>query len=165
MFGLKPEQIDVIIHPQSIIHSMVQFRDGSIKAQMGPPDMKLPIMYALSYPERLPSNFERFSFLNYPSLTFEKPDPKIFRNLALAYEALAKGGNMPCILNAANEIVVQAFLDEQIQFVEMPDIIEEIMQKANFIENPDLNAYIQTDKEIRLLTDSVINKKIKIKTE
>lgn len=161
LFGLKPEQIDVIIHPQSIIHSLVQFRDGSIKAQMGLPDMKLPILYAMSYPERLPSNFERFNFLDYPQLTFEQPDPKKFRNLALAYEALRRGGTMPCILNAANEVVVQAFLKDQVRFVQMPEIIEECMQKAAFTENPDLNAYIQTDKEVRLLTYSIIKEKYK----
>jgi 1-deoxy-D-xylulose-5-phosphate reductoisomerase len=164
LFGLKPEQIDVIIHPQSIIHSLVQFRDGSMKAQMGLPDMKLPILYAMSYPKRFPSNFERFNFLGYPELTFEAPDPKSFRNLALAYEALRRGGNMPCILNAANEVVVQAFLKDQVRFVQMPEIIEESMQKAAFIENPDLNAYIQTDKEVRLLTHSIIKEKTKIKT-
>ena len=159
LFGLKPEQIDVIIHPQSIIHSLVQFCDGSMKAQMGLPDMKLPILYAMSYPERLPSNFERFNFLDYPNLSFEQPDPKIFRNLALAYEALRQGGNMPCILNAANEVVVQAFLKSRVRFVQMPDIIEESMQRATFLENPDLNAYIQTDKEVRLLTHSIIKEK------
>ncbi|HBL76054.1 MAG: 1-deoxy-D-xylulose-5-phosphate reductoisomerase [Bacteroidetes bacterium GWF2_42_66] len=164
LFGLKLEQIDVIIHPQSIVHSLVQFRDGSIKAQMGLPDMKLPILYALSYPQRLPSNFERFNFLDHPKLTFEQPDPKNFRNLALAYEALRRAGNMPCILNAANEIVVQAFLKDQLRFVEMPDIIEESMQKTTFIKNPDLNDYIQTDKEVRLLTYSIIKEKLKIKT-
>ncbi len=163
LFGLKPEQIDVIIHPQSIVHSLVQFRDGSIKAQMGLPDMKLPILYALSYPQRLTSNFERFNFLNYPKLTFEQPDPKNFRNLALAYEALRRGGNMPCILNAANEVVVQSFLKDQLRFIEMPEIIEESMQKTKHIENPDLNDYIQTDKEVRLLTHSIIKEKLKIK--
>jgi len=161
LFGLKPEQIDVIIHPQSIVHSLVQFRDGSLKAQMGLPDMKLPILYAMSYPERLSSKFRRFSFINYPQLTFEQPDPKIFRNLALAYEALRRGGNMPCILNAANEVVVQAFLNGEVRFIQMPEIIEESMQKASFIENPDLNAYIQTDKEVRLLTLSIIKEKYK----
>ena len=163
LFGLKPEQIDVIIHPQSIVHSLVQFRDGSMKAQMGLPDMKLPILYALSYPQRRPSNFKRFSFLDYPKLTFEQPDLKNFRNLALAYEALRRGGNMPCILNAANEVVVQAFLKDQLRFVEMPDIIEESMQKSAYIENPDLNDYIQTDKEVRLIAHSIIKERLKIK--
>jgi len=159
LFDLKPEQIDVVIHPQSIVHSLVQFRDGSMKAQMGLPDMKLPIQYAMNFPQRLPSDFERFNFMNYPTLTFEQPDTKIFRNLALAYEAMDKGGNMPCILNAANEVVVQAFLREKVRFVEMPDIIEESMQKVAFIKNPDLNDYIQTDKETRLLTTSLIKQR------
>ncbi|MDX9881243.1 MAG: 1-deoxy-D-xylulose-5-phosphate reductoisomerase [Prolixibacteraceae bacterium] len=165
LFGLDPEQIEVIIHPQSIVHSLVQFRDGSVKAQLGLPDMKLPILYALGYPQRLPCNFGRFSFLDYPKLTFEQPDPGNFRNLALAYEALRRGGNMPCILNAANEVVVQAFLKDQVRFVEMPDIIEQSMQKTTFIENPDLNDYIQTDKEVRLFTHSIIKSRLKIKTE
>jgi 1-deoxy-D-xylulose-5-phosphate reductoisomerase len=115
LFDLKPEQIDVVIHPQSIVHSLVQFRDGSMKAQMGLPDMKLPIQYALNFPKRLPSDFERFNFMKYPTLTFEQPDTKIFRNLALAFEALDQAGNMPCILNAANEVVVQALLREKIR--------------------------------------------------
>lgn len=164
LFGLKPEQIDVIVHPQSIVHSLVQFRDGSLKAQMGLPDMRLPIQYALGYPERLPAGFERFNFLNYPSLTFEQPDRKVFRNLELAFEALACGGNMPCILNAANEIVVQFFLKDRIAFLEMPEIIEEVMQKAVFIKNPDLNDYIQTDKEVRLLTNEIIRNEVKTTT-
>ncbi|PTN10466.1 1-deoxy-D-xylulose 5-phosphate reductoisomerase [Mangrovibacterium marinum] len=159
LFDLKPEQIDVVIHPQSIVHSLVQFRDGSMKAQMGLPDMKLPIQYAMNFPKRLPSDFERFNFMDYPTLSFEQPDTKIFRNLALAFEALDQAGNMPCILNAANEIVVQAFLREKIRFVGMPDIIEESMQKMTFIKNPDLNDYIQTDKETRLLTTSIIKKR------
>ena len=159
LFDLKPEQIDVIVHPQSIIHSIVQFGDGSMKAQMGLPDMKLPIQYAMNFPHRLPSTFDRFNFLDYPMLTFEQPDTKKFRNLALAFEALNQGGNMPCILNAANEIVVQAFLKEEIRFVEMPDIIEKSMQKVNFISNPDLDDYIQTDKETRLLTTSMIKQR------
>jgi 1-deoxy-D-xylulose-5-phosphate reductoisomerase len=156
LFGLNPEKIDVIIHPQSIIHSIVQFRDGSMKAQMGLPDMKLPIQYALSFPERLPSGFKRFSFLDYPKLTFEQPNTKNFRNLALAFEALNQGGNMPCILNAANEVVVQAFLSDRISFLQMPDIIEETMEKATFIKNPNLEDYIQTDKEIRILTSAMV---------
>jgi len=159
LFDLKPEQIDVVIHPQSIVHSLVQFRDGSMKAQMGLPDMKLPIQYAMNFPQRLPSNFDRFDFMKYPTLTFEQPDTKIFRNLALAFEALNQAGNMPCILNAANEVVVQALLREKIRFVDMPDIIEESMQKIAFIKNPDLNDYIQTDKETRLLTTSLIKKR------
>lgn len=164
LFGLNPEQIEVVVHPQSIVHSLVQFRDGSIKAQMGLPDMKLPILYAFSYPQRLPSNFKRFSFPNYPRLTFEEPDTKNFRNLELAYEALRQGGNMPCILNAANEVAVQFFLDGSLRFIEMPDVIGESMQKAGFIKNPDLNDYIQTDKEVRLLSHSIIKEKLKTKT-
>jgi len=152
LFGLKPEQIDVIVHPQSIIHSIVQFCDGSMKAQMGLPDMKLPIQYALNFPERLSSEFKRFSFLEYPSLTFEQPNTKNFRNLALAFSALNQGGNMPCILNAANEVVVQAFLNDKISFLQMPEIIEETMEKSMFLKNPDLDDYIQTDKETRILT-------------
>lgn len=158
LFGLKPEQIDVVVHPQSIIHSIVQFRDGSMKAQMGLPDMKLPIQYALSFPERLPSNFKRFSFFDYPKLSFEQPDTKIFRNLALAFEALNRGGNMPCILNAANEVVVQAFLTEKISFLQMPEIIEQIMQEATFIQTPDLDDYIGTDKETRIKTSARVKK-------
>jgi 1-deoxy-D-xylulose-5-phosphate reductoisomerase len=152
LFGLKPEQIDVIVHPQSIIHSIVQFCDGSMKAQMGLPDMKLPIQYALNFPERLSSEFKRFSFLDYPSLTFEQPNTKNFRNLALAFYALNQGGNMPCILNAANEVVVQAFLNDKISFLQMPEIIEATMEKATFLKNPDLDDYIQTDKETRIMT-------------
>ena len=164
LFDLKPEQIDVIVHPQSIVHSIVQFRDGSMKAQMGLPDMKLPIQYALNFPQRLPSDFERFNFLNYPKLTFEQPNTKKFRNLALAFKALEIGGNLPCILNAANEIVVQAFLKEKIRFIDMPDLIEESMEKVTTIKNPDLDDYIQTDKETRLLTTSLIKQKNKLKT-
>ena len=149
LFNLKPEQIDVIVHPQSIVHSIVQFQDGSMKAQMGLPDMKLPIQYALAYPQRLKSDFPRFDFLNYPSLTFEQPDTKTFRNLALAQEALKKGGNIPCIINAANEIAVEAFLKDKIGFLEMPDMIEECMQKIKFIEHPTYNDYVETDKATR----------------
>ncbi|MGE5393447.1 MAG: 1-deoxy-D-xylulose-5-phosphate reductoisomerase [Candidatus Saccharibacteria bacterium] len=156
LFGLTPEQIDVVVHPQSIVHSLVQFRDGSIKAQMGLPDMKLPIQYALSFPDRLTSEFKRFSFLDYPKLTFEQPNTKKFRNLALAFEALHQGGNMPCILNAANEVVVQAFLTDRISFLQMPQIIERAMGKASYIKNPDLEDYIQTDREIRILTSALV---------
>ncbi|MEL7587540.1 MAG: 1-deoxy-D-xylulose-5-phosphate reductoisomerase [Prolixibacteraceae bacterium] len=160
LFDLKPEQIDVVVHPQSIVHSLVQFRDGSIKAQMGLPDMKVPIQYALHFPRRLPSKFKRFSFLDYPSLTFEQTNTKIFRNLALAFEALSRGGNMPCILNAANEVVVQAFLKGKVRFICMPDIIGEVMQKMNFTKNPVLDDYIETDKETRLLTASFLKQKV-----
>ncbi|KOH47046.1 1-deoxy-D-xylulose-5-phosphate reductoisomerase [Sunxiuqinia dokdonensis] len=163
LFDLQPQQIDVIVHPQSIIHSIVQFRDGSMKAQMGLPDMKLPIQYALNFPLRLPSDFKRFNFLDYPKLTFEQPNTKIFRNLALAFEALKMGGNLPCILNAANEVVVQAFLKEKIRFVDMPGLIEESMQRVTNIKTPVLEDYIQTDKETRLLTTSLIRQRSKIK--
>ncbi len=156
LFNLTPEQIDVIIHPQSIIHSMVQFKDGSIKAQMGLPDMRLPIQYALGYPERLDSDFPRFDFVNYPNLTFEKPDTEKFRNLALAYLALDKGGNMPCILNAANEIVVEYFLIDKVSFAKMPDIIETVMQKMPYVKNPALEDYIQTDTETRQYTRTLL---------
>jgi 1-deoxy-D-xylulose-5-phosphate reductoisomerase len=161
LFGLKPEQIDVIVHPQSIIHSIVQFCDGSMKAQMGLPDMKLPIQYALNFPERIQSTFKRFSFLDYPKLTFEQPNVKIFRNLALAFEALNQGGNMPCILNAANEVVVQAFLNDKISFLQMLEIIEQAMQKASYIKNPVLNDYIQTDKEVRIMTSALVKSRAK----
>ena len=149
LFNLKPEQIDVVVHPQSIIHSMVQFTDGSIKAQMGLPNMRLPIQYAMCYPQRVHNNFERFSFTNYPELTFSTPDTKIFRNLALAYEALEKDGNLPCVVNAANEVVVKAFLKDRIGFLQMSDVIEQTMQKIAFIHHPSIEDYIETDKESR----------------
>ncbi len=156
LFGLKPEQIEVIVHPQSIVHSLVQFSDSSIKAQMGLPDMKLPIQYALNFPVRLPSNHKRFNFLDYPELTFELADTKKFRNLSLAYQAMKQGGNMPCILNAANEVVVASFLREEINFVDMPTIIEKAMEKLNFIEHPNLDDYIACDTETRLFTKALI---------
>ncbi len=158
LFGLKNEQIDVIIHPESVVHSLVQFEDGSIKAQMGVPDMKLPIQYALTYPLRLKSNFHRFNFMDYPKLTFESPNTKNFRNLAFAYEALKKGGNMPCILNAANEVAVDAFLHDKTGFLKMSDIIEKCMHKISFIEKPDIEDYILTDKETRILAEELIKK-------
>lgn len=161
LFGLKPEQIDVVVHPQSIIHSIVQFCDGSMKAQMGLPDMKLPIQYALNFPERLPSIFKRFSFLDYPKLTFEQPNTKNFRNLALAFEALNQGGNMPCILNAANEVVVQAFLNDKISFLQMPEIIELAMGKATYLKSPNLEDYVQSDKEVRILTSALVKSQTK----
>lgn len=157
LFNLKPEQIDVIVHPQSIIHSIVQFTDGSMKAQMGLPDMKLPIQYALAYPDRIKSDFKRFNFMDYPALTFEQPDSKTFRNLALAYEALQKGGNMPCILNAANEVAVDAFLKDKISFLEMSDFIEDCMQKVSFVQKPSYDDYVETDKETRNLIGKLIN--------
>jgi len=156
LFGLKPEQIDVVIHPQSIIHSMVQFADGSIKAQMGLPDMKLPIQYAFGYPIRLENKYPRLDFSQYSTLTFEQPDVKRFRNLGYAYEAMAKGGNMPCILNAANEIVVAAFLQDKIGFLQMSDIIEQTMNKASFIKTPCYEDYVATDAEARRISLELI---------
>lgn len=156
LFGLKSEQIDVIVHPQSIIHSIVQFNDGSMKAQMGLPDMKLPIQYALAYPHRIPSNFPRFDFMDYPSLTFEKADTKTFRNLSLAYKAMNKGGNMPCVLNAANEVVVDAFLKDKIGFLEMSDIIENCMEKSTFVSNPKYDDFVESDTESRVLSNELI---------
>lgn len=155
LFGLKPEQIKVVIHPESIIHSLVQFEDGSMKAQMGLPDMRLPIQYALTYPNRFRSDLPRFNFADYTKLTFEEPDLETFRSLALAYEALRIGGNMPCILNAANEIVVHSFLKDRIRFTEIPDIIEKMMQKISFIPNPTYDDYVNTDIETRRLTQEL----------
>jgi 1-deoxy-D-xylulose-5-phosphate reductoisomerase len=149
LFGVKPEQIEVVVHPQSIIHSLVQFEDGSMKAQMGLPDMKLPIQYALGFPERIKNDFPRFSFMDYPNLTFSSPDIKNFRNLALSFEALKRGGNLACILNASNEIVVQAFLNGQITFPEMASVNEKVMEKLSFIGKPSLDDYIATDREAR----------------
>ncbi|MDL2314658.1 1-deoxy-D-xylulose-5-phosphate reductoisomerase [Bacteroidales bacterium OttesenSCG-928-C19] len=149
LFDLTPEQIDVIVHPQSIVHSLVQFEDGSLKAQLGLPDMKLPIMYALTFPERIHSNFERFDFMKYPSFTFEKPDYKTFTCLPLAFQAINKGGNMPCILNAANEVAVDAFLREKISFLQIPRYIEDMMNEIHFIETPTLDDLLLSDKETR----------------
>lgn len=154
LFGLQPDQIDVIVHPQSIIHSIVQFRDGSMKAQMGLPDMKLPIQYAIGFPQRLDASFPRFDFLNYPSLTFEKPDTETFRNLAIAIEAMRRGGNAPCIINAANEVAVAAFLNDRIGFLEMTELIEECLERAPFIEHPSLEDYIASDEEARRISES-----------
>lgn len=150
LFGLRPEQIEVVVHPQSIIHSLVQFEDGSIKAQLGLPDMRLPIQFALSYPERLKSDFPRFDFRNYPALNFEKPDMETFRNLALSFEALSRGGNMPCVLNAANEIAVAAFLKDRVGFLEMSAIVEQCLHKMAYIKNPSYEDYVETDRETRL---------------
>jgi 1-deoxy-D-xylulose-5-phosphate reductoisomerase len=149
LFGLETSQIEVVVHPQSIIHSMVQFEDGSIKAQMGLPDMRLPIQFALTYPHRLKADFPRFDFTQYPSLTFEKPDLQTFRNLQFAFDALDKGGNMACIVNAANEVAVAAFLEDKIGFLQMSDLIETCMQRVTFIQQPTLDDYIQTDTETR----------------
>jgi 1-deoxy-D-xylulose-5-phosphate reductoisomerase len=157
LFNLKPEQIQVVVHPQSVIHSMVQFEDGSIKAQMGLPDMKLPIQYALSFPQRIKNNFPRLDFRKYPSLTFEEPDVKTFRNLALATEALYKGGNMPCVLNAANEIAVWAFLRNRIGFLDMTAMVEKTMTTISFIEKPTMQEYFDSDGEARNFAASLIN--------
>lgn len=156
LFNLDAGQIDVIVHPQSIVHSIVQFEDGSMKAQLGLPDMKLPIQYAFSYPERVKNNFKRFDFFNYPNLTFEKPDTQTFTNLALAYDALKKGGNMPCVLNAANEIAVDAFLKDKVKFLQMSEVIEKCFAKINYIQKPTYEQYIETDKETRQLAASLI---------
>jgi 1-deoxy-D-xylulose-5-phosphate reductoisomerase len=158
LFGLKPEQIEVVVHPQSIIHSLVQFQDGSIKAQLGLPDMKLPIQFALGYPNRLISSFPRFDFVQYPSLTFEKPDTETFRNLALAFEALKKGGNMPCVMNAANEVAVAEFLKDRIGFLEMSTLVERCMTKIPYINNPGYEDYVNTDLETRAMALDLITK-------
>jgi 1-deoxy-D-xylulose-5-phosphate reductoisomerase len=156
LFNLEPAQIDVIVHPQSIIHSIVQFADGSMKAQMGLPDMKLPIQYALAYPQRIASNFPRFNFLDYPSLTFEPADTKTFRNLSLAFEALHSGGNMPCVINAANEVVVAEFLNNRLGFLQMSEVIENCMSKISFLNNPSLEDYLETDCETRLYAQHLV---------
>lgn len=158
LFGLKPEQIDVVVHPQSIIHSMVEFNDGSIKAQMGLPDMKLPIHYACFFPERVKTQFPRMSFKEINHLTFEEPDKETFRNLALAYEAMDKGGNLPCILNAANEIAVAGFLQDKIGFLEIAELNERCMQQVKFIASPSLEDYVATDEETRALALSLIGR-------
>jgi 1-deoxy-D-xylulose-5-phosphate reductoisomerase len=156
LFDMKPSQIEVVIHPQSIIHSFVQFTDGSIKAQLSLPDMRLPILYALSYPERLNSDFPRFSFKDFRQFTFEEPDIKAFRNLGLAFQALSDGGNMPCILNAANEVVVEAFLCDRVSFPAMSDIIEKTMCRIAFIKEPTLEDYKETDREAREYTREIV---------
>lgn len=158
LFGVNPMQIDVVVHPQSIIHSMVEFADGSIKAQLGMPDMRLPIQYAFTYPMRISSKFPRLDFSTCSQLTFEKPDTKRFRNLAFAYKAMESGGNMPCIVNAANEVVVAAFLENKIGFLQMSDIIETVMAKADFVKNPSYDDYVATDIAVRRLTKSLIDK-------
>jgi 1-deoxy-D-xylulose-5-phosphate reductoisomerase len=156
LFDLKAEQIDVVVHPQSIIHSAVQFEDGSIKAQLGVPDMKLPIQYAFGFPQRVKNTFKRFSFMDYPNLSFEKPDFETFRNLKLAYKAMEKGGNMPCVLNAANEIAVDAFLQDKIGFLNMSDLIENCMEKITFVPTPTLDDYLSTNTETRVLANKLL---------
>ena len=150
LFGLSPRQVEVVIHPQSIIHSLVQFEDGSMKAQLGLPDMRLPILFAMTYPDRLKTDFQRFDFNNYPALTFEQPDTETFRNLALAFEALNKGGNMPCVLNAANEVAVNGFLEEKIGFLEISQLVEQCLARIDYIGNPCYEDYVSTDKETRI---------------
>lgn len=157
LFGLKPEQVEVIVHPQSIVHSLVQFEDSSIKAQLGLPDMRLPIQFAMTYPDRLPSAFPRFDFAKYPSLTFEPPDTETFRNLALAFNAMHRGGNMPCVLNAANEVAVSEFLKDRIGFLQMSDVVEQCLAKMNYIASPVFEDYVNTDRETRIRAFELIN--------
>ena len=156
LFGLRDEQIDVVVHPQSIVHSLVQFEDGSLKAQLGLPDMKLPIQYALAYPQRLANAFPRFSFLDYPSLTFEAPDRTAFPNLELAFGAMRRGGNAPCVLNAANEIAVAAFLREQVGFRQMSDVVAECLARVSYLAEPLLADLVATDEETRRVATQLI---------
>ena len=156
LFGLKSNQIDVIVHPQSIVHSLVQFTDGSMKAQMGLPDMKLPIQFALTYPNRFKTNFERFNFMDYPQLTFEQADLDTFSNLALAYRAMDKGGNAPCIINAANEIAVDAFLKDKIKFLDIADINAKTLEKATFIAKPTYDDFVLSNHEARQIASELI---------
>ena len=161
LFGVQPGQIEVVVHPQSVIHSMVQFEDGAVKAQLGMPDMRLPIQYAFSYPDRVCSSFDRLDFAKCTSLTFEQPDTKRFRNLSLAYEAMYRGGNMPCIVNAANEMVVAAFLRDEIGFLAMSDVIEQTMGRASFVQVPTYDDYVATDAEARrIATEFIVNCKL-----
>lgn len=157
LFDLKPDQVQVLVHPQSIIHSMVQFQDGSIKAQLGLPDMKLPIQYALAFPQRIPNKFPRYDFRKPGTLTFEEPDMKTFRNLGLAMDALNKGGNLACVLNAANEIAVYAFLRNRVGFLDMTDVIERTMEKMPFIEHPTLDEYLESDAAAREFAATLIH--------
>lgn len=158
LFGVTASQIEVVVHPQSIVHSLIQFEDGSIKAQLGLPDMRIPIQFALTYPDRYPSDFPRFDFAQYPTLNFEKPDTTTFRNLRLAYDALEKGGNAACVLNASNEVAVEAFLKDRIGFLEMSDIIEETLIAVDFVKQPSLEDFIETDKKSRITAKELINK-------
>ena len=161
LFDVKPSEIEVVVHPQSIVHSLVQFEDGSIKAQLGLPDMKLPIQFALGYPNRMKASFPRFDFKQYPSLTFEQADTQTFRNLGLAFQALEKGGNQACLLNAANEVAVAAFLEEKIGFLAMSDLNEYCMNQGTFIANPSLEDYIESDKLSRILAQEWVEKQRK----
>lgn len=158
LFGVRPEQIEVVVHPQSVVHSMVEYVDGAVKAQLGVPDMRLPIQYAFSYPKREPLSGERLDFMKCNTLTFEAPDTRRFRNLALAYEALHRGGNMPCIVNAANEVVVASFLKDQISFLGMSEVIEKAMERVTFIQTPTYEDYVETDALTRrVAAEMVIN--------
>ena len=157
LFDVHPSQIEVAVHPQSIVHSMVEFVDTSVMAQLGAPDMRIPIQYAFTYPERLKSDFKPVNFFELSNLTFEKPDLNVFRNLSFAYDAIEKGGNMPCILNAANEIAVESFLQERISYLSMSDILEQAMNRASFIKSPSLNDYLETDTETRKIAREIIN--------
>ncbi len=157
LFGLSPEQIEVVVHPQSIIHSMVQFEDGSVKAQLGLPDMRLPIQYAFSFPHRIKNDFQKFSFANYPNLTFEQPNTELFPCLSLAWEAMAAGGSTPCVLNAANEVVVDAFLNDRIRFVQIPQIIEQTIGRVSYQAKPSLSDYKETDAEARAIALEYVN--------
>jgi len=156
LFGVRPDQIEVVVHPQSVIHSMVQYEDGAVKAQLGMPDMRLPIQYAFSYPQRIKASFDRLDFSTLKELTFEQPDTNRFRCLALAYEALNRGGNMACIVNAANEVVVSAFLEDRIPFLRMSEVIEQSMAKVPFIQTPTYEDYVATDAEARRVAESLI---------
>jgi 1-deoxy-D-xylulose-5-phosphate reductoisomerase len=156
LFNLRNDQIDVIVHPQSIVHSLVQFEDGSMKAQMGLPDMKLPIQYALTYPYRLKTDFERFNFINYPNLTFEKPDLETFTNLRLAYEVMEIGGNAPCVLNAANEVGVAAFLKDEIKFLQIAEVNKKTIEGVDFINHPTLDELYETDRQARIFAEKII---------
>lgn len=156
LFGVRPDQIEVVVHPQSVIHSMVQYEDGAVKAQLGMPDMRLPVQYAFSYPQRIKASFDRLDFSKMTELTFEQPDTNRFRCLALAYEALNRGGNMACIVNAANEVVVSAFLHDRISFLRMSEVIEKAMEKVTFIQTPTYEDYVATDAEARRVAENLI---------
>lgn len=156
LFNLQPNQVEVVVHPQSIVHSLVQFEDSSIKAQLGLPDMRLPIQFAMTYPDRIKSDFPRFDFAKYPSLTFEKPDTETFRNLALAFHAMDRAGNMPCVLNAANEVAVASFLEDKVGFLQMSDVVEQCLAKVAYIKSPKLEDYVSTDREARRLAKEFI---------
>ena len=158
LFDIDPSHIEVVVHPQSIVHSMVEFEDTSVMAQMGVPDMRVPIQYAFSFPQRLKSDFERANFLQLSNLTFEEPNLEVFKNLSFAYDAINKGGNMPCILNAANEIAVEKFLEDKVSYLGMSDVLEQTMQKVSFVKSPTLRDYVDTDFEARKVATDIINR-------